>query len=313
MNPADNNLADNIERSVEKLHITTRAETDKRILDDAFAALEKSTQKQSPHVGRSVWQRTLRNRMAEFAAVAAVVLVIFALFFGTPAAEAVALGEIYEALGKIRNICISSFAVGRAKPIQEIWTSQTLKVKLLKTPKKEQIQFVLWDIPNRVKMIRYLSSDTVQTEVVSEEMLAKAERAIGHTFGLVPFSDINDVPKGAQWSRVEDPQVAAVVPGTEVYDLTWLQESTTGTVVRFCKWRVFVDMCTNLPKRAEWYSKLKSGEEYKFETFSVVTYPNESQIKVLIRNAFGSALRQPGDPEYIGTPGAERNGAGRRR
>ena len=63
-----------------------------------------------------------------------------------------------------------------------------------------------------------------------------------------------------------------------------------------------MDRDTNLPKRAEWYSKLQSEDEYKFETFAVVTYPGENQIQVLIRNTFGADALQPRDPRYIGTP-----------
>ena len=44
------NPADQIEQTIERLHITTRAETDERILGDAFAALEKYAQKQSTYV-----------------------------------------------------------------------------------------------------------------------------------------------------------------------------------------------------------------------------------------------------------------------
>ncbi|MFH1884512.1 MAG: hypothetical protein ABIL62_17595, partial [Planctomycetota bacterium] len=98
------NPADQIERTIGRLHLTTRSETDKRILDDAFAALEKSAQKQSPDVGHIARRRTLRIRIAGLAAVAAVILVVFALFFGTRVTETVALNEIYEALGKVQNV-----------------------------------------------------------------------------------------------------------------------------------------------------------------------------------------------------------------
>ena len=60
------NSADNIERTIGQLHMTTRAETDKRILDDAFVALEKSAQEQSH---RSTRPKTLRIRIVELAAV----------------------------------------------------------------------------------------------------------------------------------------------------------------------------------------------------------------------------------------------------
>jgi len=291
------NPADQIERTIGRLHLTTRVETDKRILDDAFAALEKSAQKQSPHVGRSARRRTLRIRIAKLAAVAAVVLVIFALFFGRPAAEAIDLGEIYEALGKVENICIADFQPPANEPTQTEWISQTMNIDVIRFGER----FVLWDIPNKVQMIKYLSSGSVTTTAITDEMLTKVEEAASRRFGLVPFSDMRHI-SGAQWIRVEDSEIETTMSGTKVYDLTWTERNTTFEAIRLRKWRVFVDAGTKLPERAEWYSKFEPEGEYKFETFSVVTYPNESQIKVLIRNVFGSALRQPGDPEYIGTP-----------
>jgi len=302
------NPAEQIERTIERLHITTRAETDKRILDDAFAALEKSAQKQSPDVGRSARRRTLKIRIAELTAVAAVILVVFALFFGTRLTETVALNEIYEALGKVEDVCIAKFQPPANEQVQIEWVSQTLNIDMVRFGER----FVLWDIPNKVQMIKYLSTGSITTTAITDEMLAKVEQATGRRFGLVPFSDISDV-SGARWSRVEDSEIVTTMSGTEVYDLTWLQESTTGTAVRFCKWRVFVDTCTNLPKRAEWYSKLKPEEEYRFETFTVVTYPSESEIQALIRRTFGPGASRTGEPEYMSTPGAERNGAVRRR
>ncbi|MCH8119493.1 MAG: hypothetical protein IIC00_07180 [Planctomycetes bacterium] len=291
------NPADQIERTIERLHITTRAETDKRILDDAFAALEKSAQKQSPDVGRNARRRTLRIRIAELAAVAAVIVVVFALFFGTRVTETVALNEIYEALGKVENVCIATFLPPANEPVQIEWVSQTLNIDMVRFGE----QFVLWDIPNKVKMIRYLSSDSITTTAITDEMLAKVEQAAGRRFGLVPFSDISDV-SGARWSRVEESKVAAAVSGTKVYELTWPQKETNSEAIELRKWRVFVDIHTNLPKRAEHYFKLRPQEEYKFEMFEVITYPSGGEIQALIHKTFGSALRQPGDPEYIGTP-----------
>ena len=291
------NPADHIERTIERLHITTRAETDKRILDDAFATLEKSAQKQSPDVGCNARRRTLRIRIAELAAVAAVIVVVFALFFGTRVTETVALNEIYEALGKVENVCIATFLPPANEPVQIEWVSQTLNIDMVRFGE----QFVLWDIPNKVKMIRYLSSDSITTTAITDEMLAKVEQAAGRRFGLVPFSDISDV-SGARWSRVEESKVAAAVSGTKVYELTWPQKETNSETIELRKWRVFVDIHTNLPKRAEHYFKLRPQEEYKFEMFEVITYPSGGEIQALIHKTFGSALRQPGDPEYIGTP-----------
>ena len=128
----------------------------------------------------------------------------------------------------------------------------------------------------------------------------------------MPFSDISDV-SGARWSRVEDSEIVTTVSGTKVYELTWPQKETSSEAIGFRKWRVFVDTHTNLPKRAEHYFKLRPQEEYKFEMFEVITYPSVEQIQALVRKTFGPAASRAGEPEYMGTPGAERNGAGRRR
>jgi len=302
------NPADQIERTIEKLHIATRAETDKRILDDAFAALEKSAQKQSPLVGRSARRRTLRIRIAKLAAIAAVILIVFALFFGIQAKKAIALSEVDKALGKVQNVCIASFTPPANKPVQIEWISQTLNISVLRLGE----QFILWDIPNKVQVIKYLSSDSVKKEMLSEEMFAKVEQAAGHRFGLLPFSDISDI-SGARWSRVEDSEVETTVSGTKVYELTWPGKNSISDAIGSRKWRVFVDTHTNLPKRAEHYFKLRPQGDYKFEKYEVITYPSGGQIQALVKNTFGPAESWPGEPEFMGTPEAERGRTGGRR
>jgi len=302
------NPANQIERTIGRLHIKTRAETDKRILDDAFAALEKSTQKQSPQIVRGARRRTLRIRIAKLAAAAAVILVVFALFFGTRATKAVGLGEIYEALGRVENVCIATFQPPANEPVQTEWVSQSLNIDMVRFGE----QFVLWDIPNRVRIIKYLSSDSVKTEMLSDEILAKVEQAAGRRFGLVPFSEVSDVSR-ARWTRVKDPQLAAVVSGTKVYELTWPQKEAGSETIEFRKWRVFVDTRSKLPKRAEHYFQLEPGEDYKFEKYEVITYPSEGEIQAVVHRAFGPAASRPGGPEYMGTPEADRGRTGRRR
>ena len=297
------NPADNIEREIEELHITTTADTDRRILHDAFAALKKSVSKQSPDVRRSAAERTLRVRIMEWAAVAAVVVIAAALFFGSRGRRPIAIGQIYAALEGVGNICVSRFSADRAGPDQQVWTSQTLKVKLFKTESNNQAQYTLWDIPNGVKMITFLSSGTVETEPITDRMLAELEKSMGRSAGLVPFSDVTDIPGDYQWNRVDDPAVAAIVPGARVYELTWMQKDATSEAVVYRKWRVFVDARTKLPKRAQWYVKFSLEAEYTLESFIIVTYPRESEIQSLVENNFGLARDGRSEPEYIGTPG----------
>jgi hypothetical protein len=289
------NSADNIERTVGQLNITTRPETDQRILDDAFVALEKSTQEQSFHFGRSARPKTLRIRIVELAAVAAVILVIFALFFNTSTTD-VGLDEIYQVLGVVDNICITTFEPASNEPMQIEWVSQALNINMFRIGR----QLVLWDIPNKLKKTKSLSSDSVKTQILSGEMLSRVKQAALQRFGLVPFSNISDIP-GARWTRLNDLEAEAGVFDSKLYDLTWQDKNAALGAIKLYRRRFFVDKRTNLPKRIELYGKLQSEAEYKFETFAVVTYPSEDQIRTLIRETFGSAPTQPRDPGHIGT------------
>jgi hypothetical protein len=287
------NHGDDVERAIAELHLTTKAKTDERILGDAFVALRGAVQK-PPGAPGSIWRTITTSRVAVPAAVAAVILVAFALFLNLPSRRAMTVERIYGALSEAENIHISRFQAGQTNPDGQLWASETLRVKLFKSGSGNQAQSALWDIPNRVKMTMYLSS--VKTQTITEQMLAELEESATRFSDLVPFSDVSDIPDGSQWNRIDDPEVAAIAPGTEIYELTWME------AVAHKKWRVFVDVRTNLPKRAEFYAKLKPEGEYTAETFTVVAYPSESEIQALVENTFG----QPDDPVYRGTPGTDR-------
>lgn len=214
-------------------------------------------------------------------AVAAVILIAVGLFllFGTPVAEAVEFRQVYEAVAKIKNICISHFVPNKIEPIQKIWVSRSLDVKLIKTGD----QFVLWDIQNEVIKKNRLSLDSITTKPIPKDSLEKFEKNIQGTFGLLPFSSITDIPENAQWEKVNNKSVESIVPGTEVRDLIWTKVISS-TVTEYRKWRAFIDIQTNLPKRAEWYIKTAIGDEYTLESVSVVEYHSDSEIKAIIRD-----------------------------
>jgi hypothetical protein len=294
--------ADNIERAIAELNLTTRAETDKRILDDSYAALGKAVHKQQPMTGTGIWSMVIRSRFAVPTAIAAMILLAFALFINIQNGKAVNIKGIYGALSEVENIHISKFQGGRSSPDQQVWASETLGVKLFKTGLGNQAQYTLWDTKNRVKMIKFLSSDSVQTVPISQQMLAELEKSTTGSADMVPFSDKIDIPKEAQWIRIDDREVSSAVPGTKAYDLNWIDKSTDSQLALHKKWRVFAEDRSGLPKRIEWYSKAGPEDEYGFEKYVVITYPSEDEIQDIIRDIFG---RQD-DPEFISTPGAQR-------
>jgi hypothetical protein len=294
--------ADNIERAIAELNLKTRVETDKRILDDAYAALEKGAHKQQPITDTGIWRMVVRNRFAIPTAIAAAILLAFAQFLNMQTKKAVSIDRINGVLNNVENIHISKFQAGRSSPDQQVWASQTLGVKLFKTGINDQVQYTLWDTKNRVKMIKFLSSNSVQTEPITQQMLAELEKSAAGSADLVPFSNGNDIPGDAQWSRIDDQALLTAVPGTKAYDLIWIEKSTIPGTIVHRKWRVFTDDRTDLPKRIEWYSKSGPEDEYGFDKFAVVAYPSEDEIQDIIRDIFGPR----DDPQFIGTPEAYR-------
>ena len=58
------------------------------------------------------------------------------------------------------------------------------------------------------------------------------------------------------------------------------------------KWRIFIDVQTNLPKREECYQKSGSENEYVLESIKIITYLADNEIKVLIENIFADGGAQ---------------------
>jgi len=290
------NPADDLERSIRQFQVTTSIETDRRILDDAFAALEESTPEESAGLGRTVRQILVFPRVMKFAVAAAVAVVAFTLFFKALSPKTVELGQVYQALQKAENLCVSTYADAEAEPIQQVWASRTLKVVMNKSQTGTQAKYDLFDIPNRLKKTRYLASGTISTERLAADQAIRLERSISDGFEFLPFAGMDSAPEGSQWSKVPDEDTRASVPGTQVYELTWAVE------VSSYKCRIFVDAKSDLPKRVEYHFKQKPQDQYKFESMQVAEYPAEKEIKLLIREIFGPDEDRAGKPGYIGTP-----------
>ena len=287
---------DNIERRIEQLQLKTSADTDKRVLADAYTALHKGLQGQRT----GIWRLILASRMARPIAAAAVLLIVVGLFLSRPARDADTIEGFYSTLAGAQNVYVSEFRAGQTSPDQQVWTSLSLKVRLFKAGTGDQAQFALWDVDKKVQMRMFMS--TVQTEPLTEQELLDIEKSLTASFVLAPFFNARDVPEDARWERVRDPAIVALVPGCVVYELTWI--TSAGGTER--KWRVFADARSHLPRRTESYAKSDSEAEYELESFVVVTYPSEDDIKEIVAGTFGQSGTQTGEPEYIGTPGIDR-------
>lgn len=298
--------ADNIERAIAQLHIATTAQTDKRILEDASVALRAGLQKGPAQAGLGAGRLRAAFRIAWPLAAAAAVLLALTLLLESVFPSGATFAEFQKAFGKVENVCIATCRAGATEPFEQVWASQTLKVKLLSNGTGKQAQFTLWDLPNKVKMVKFLASEAIPTEPITEQMLAELAKSVIPSSSLFPFADAHAVPNDAEWSSVSDPQAKVVAPESEVYDLVWTAASVPAGGAAIRRWRLFADRRTHLPMRAEWYAKAGLEDEYKLETFAVISYPTENEIQDVVDSVFGSRWRRSGQPEYIGTPGMER-------
>jgi len=207
------------------------------------------------------------------AAAAAVLLVAILLLKG-PVAKAVDLGDVYNALERIKNVCFTIFDPEKAKPTQEIWISQALKSKMFKT----ETEYILWDLKGKSRKSRDLNTGSITMAELDNDVLVKVEETMKAPWGLLPFDNISAVPTDAEWQKVADGDVETTIPSTEIYDLVWIEKSLVGSIIHR-KWRGYIDIETKLPKRIEWWEKYAKEEEYKLLTITKVTYPTVVEIR----------------------------------
>jgi hypothetical protein len=234
--------------------------------------------------GQAVARLNVVRFLRPVAIAAAAMLLISVLFLNTPAAKAVGLSQVYEAIAKIKNVCIARFEAGKTEPHQKEWVSQTMNIRMFQNTGGEE-EFALWDIANGVKKARSFASLEVERTEPSPELLKKCWDAVGNSFGLMPFATMADVPKDAQWTRVDDMEIAAVVPGTEVYDLTWVEVNNDRQFPQ--RKRYWVDPKTGLPRRTDYYRRESSEPEYELIMMVEVECPTDSEIQALMRTWFG--------------------------
>jgi len=156
-------------------------------------------------------KRTLRKpnwaRLVKPAAVAAAVILAAALLLNVPTAGAVDLGQIHEALERIRNVCITTFFQDESKPTQEIWVSRTLNVKMLTT----RTQCVLWDVSGKLRKSKDLSTGSITMAELNDDVLARVVETMEGPLGLLPFNAMPEAPQGAEWQAVTNKNIEAYV------------------------------------------------------------------------------------------------------
>ncbi|TKJ35501.1 MAG: hypothetical protein CEE38_15125 [Planctomycetes bacterium B3_Pla] len=234
----------------------------------------------SPEPKQKVSVVNLQRYLKPAIAAAAVILIGFAFFFGTPAAKAIDLNQIYRAIGIAGNIHVSIFDPGGTEPKTEEWASSSLGIYMSKVGQ----ELTLWDFragPKKVKSSRNVAPEAVP---FTEAGAAAARRRINSPLGIVPFDNMSEVPPDAIWNRVADDTLQSDTQDSEVYDLTWTERGSRGQA-KLKKWRVFVDPGSNLPRKAQFYKKSPTDTEPILENELVVEYLNDLEVEAAVKEA----------------------------
>ncbi len=221
------------------------------------------------------------KRLIKPLAAAAIIIIVLSLFFTTTSAQAIDLSQIHQALQKITNIYITMFTPSQKEPVNEIWVSRTSNIYM----SKAENRLFLWDIDKGIRKTRLQSTGMVEETKVEEDNLVRLKNRIDSSLGLLPFANISEAPKNVQWQQVTNAETGNEFPGTVVYELIWTDKSYSGSL-QCKKWRAYLNPDTNLLKKAEWYGRTTEDDKYILESFVVVAYPHEDEIRVVIRDTF---------------------------
>ena len=241
--------------------------------------------RQKETMGRIDLTRSLSDRRGHIrqlakplAAIAAMIFVTIWLFVGT-LAKAVKFDDIYNAIGKIQNICLISGTSEVDRAAQKVWISKDLDIKLFYSAN----HWTLWDVQNRVKKNWTSESAYWETNNLDDAELMNVRQTMDIPLALLPFQSPHSLPDKYDWKLFPDRKVTGQLFNTQVYDLLWSDKAVNGSLVYY-RWRVYINKDTLLPKRVEYWQKHSFTGKYELKNWMNITYPQAYEVKKVIRD-----------------------------
>lgn len=222
--------------------------------------------------------RTLSKTGIAGLLIAAVML--SAMFIYSPKVKALTLAQLYKSLENANNVHISSFVPGIEEPIQEQWVSRSLKMQM----SKNNNTFTLLDINSKSVTKNNLTSEPINTQIMSSEWVSDAESNINKSLGLIPFYSISELPPKAEWNKVtiaSDSQYSA--EETEIYELSYVSDTFSDPI--FSKFRYILKAGTDTLIKLEYYQKLLKESEYSLKSFNTIDYLSNEEF-ISIKNSY---------------------------
>ncbi|MFA5422631.1 MAG: hypothetical protein WC374_02100 [Phycisphaerae bacterium] len=208
---------------------------------------------------------------------ACIVFAVSLLLHIMPAATALTIQKVYEAIQNASNVHIRIFSPENNEPLQEKWASKSLGIYAL----KDENGFIAWDVPNKLKIIKLTAYPGTEIISINEQQSALIQKRIQSFVGFMPFEDISQVPPDAEW-MISNDSGPNDIPKVQIYELSWTKQMEDQTLIQM-KWRGFVEKSTNRPLRTEFYRYNKNSNKFELETLTLIEYCTENQIKDLLQ------------------------------
>lgn len=226
-------------------------------------------------------QRLLKRYWSGLTAAAAVLVVGIFLMFSGPSVQATDIGQIYEALKNVKNISMTYYDALEPEPLQQIWVSRSLGVKLFKTGET----YSLWDIKNKTQKTLKSTSSEIESESLNRSEIRTVSETMNIPYGLLPFKHTSELPAGAVWERVRSSDTNAVYEeSTEVYDLMWTHQTGNRTPVHY-RWQCRLDPVSKYPQKVLFWQKQPFQQDFEMTTVIDISYPTQTEIQNIIQQA----------------------------
>jgi hypothetical protein len=226
--------------------------------------------------GTRIFKVGLKN-IVKAAIAAALIVMVFLFLKSTPTANAVTIKQIYDAIQKATNVYIQQFSTESPEPLQEKWVSKDLGIYAV----KDETGFVVWDVSGNAQYRETTGSSKTKTTNLSGLQSAAMQKKILSSLGLMPFEDVSEIPRNAEWRELDVSAMKVVSVGTRVCELTWTIPTPGGSVVRF-KWRGFIEKSTNRPLRTEFYMHDSRSADYELQMVHSVEYWTENKMRTFL-------------------------------
>lgn len=205
------------------------------------------------------------------AAAAAILICTFLLFKGSTV-QATDISQIYDALKDVKNIVMTYYTAESDSPIQEIRVSKDMRVKLSKIGET----LTLWNLNQKVRQT-LTNTAPLQTSQLDDAEIDAASKTINIPFGLLPFKNTRELPKGAIWKKTDLVESDMAAQSVEAYDLFWTDQG------KACRWQCRIDALTKRPQYILYWEKNPADMDYELVNRIEVSYPTAEQTKEAIR------------------------------